>query len=408
MTVDAQWKNRVFFVGNQDGTVHFVGLTITGGDVRDGAGILNVGSLDLADVRVMGNADPVAMAGSLYVIPSIDGPANCGGGIYNGGSLAVTNGLIVGNQATAGGGIYNTGSLDVRSSTIVGNEASRYAGAVIGPMSTGGDGIFYTGVNHHTNLENTIVAQNGSKSREDIYTDLGSSHPGPPFGPGITLSHSLVGGFSGKVMFEDGSTGYVCGTRWDPIDPRFASSPSRGPDLIWGTDDDVLNLSLAPDSPAINTGNGALLPADEWDLDGDGDVSESLPVDAAGTPRVAHRFVDMGAYEYSEPWSQPGDTNGDYRVTTEDMMCIRANWGHEVTPGDVAAGDLSGDGLVGAADLNLVRAHLGKGANVPAVAVATADPRLFAQLGAASEDSNAETETSARLKAVDLILAGLA
>ena len=400
LIVDAQWNNRVFFVANQDGTVRFTGLTITGGDVRDGAGILNVGSLDLADVRVLGNADPVAMAGTLYVIPPMDGPANRGGGIYNGGSLTVTNGLIVGNEATAGGGIYNTGSLDVRSSTIVGNEASLYAGTAIGSMSTGGDGIFYTGTNHGTNLENTIVAGNGSKSRDDVCTDLDSSDP--DFESGITLSYSFVGGVNTKVTFEAGSTGYVCGARWDPIDPRFASSPSRGADLIWGTEDDVLDLSLAPDSPAINAGNAALLPPDAWDLDGDGDTSEPLPVDAAGNPRVAHRFVDMGAFEYNEPWSQPGDANGDYRVTTEDMTLVRANWGRAVTPGNAAAGDLSGDGKVNSVDLDLVRTHFGKGAAFP-----PASALGFSTANEPSEDTSDEDENPMRPAAVDLILAGL-
>ena len=39
---------------------------------------------------------------------------------------------------------------------------------------------------------------------------------------------------------------------------------------------------LRPDSPAIDGGDNDWLPKDEWDLDGDGNIEEPLPVDLAG------------------------------------------------------------------------------------------------------------------------------
>jgi hypothetical protein len=79
-----------------------------------------------------------------------------------------------------------------------------------------------------------------------------------------------------------------------------------GADDIPGTIDD--DLRLQPGSPGIDAGSNFALPADTLDLDGDGDVSEPLPVDINGNPRRVDApatdtgigdppLVDMGAYE---------------------------------------------------------------------------------------------------------------
>ena len=54
-----------------------------------------------------------------------------------------------------------------------------------------------------------------------------------------------------------------------------------------------------------------------------------------------------------------GDLNGDGIVGSADLDLIRANWGATVTAGDYSAGDVSGDGIVGSADLDIVRANWG-------------------------------------------------
>lgn len=54
------------------------------------------------------------------------------------------------------------------------------------------------------------------------------------------------------------------------------------------------------------------------------------------------------------------DINGDGMVGSADLDIIRANWGRTVTPGDRLSGDLSGDGFVSSADLDLVRAFWGQ------------------------------------------------
>ncbi|MEM9998543.1 MAG: T9SS type A sorting domain-containing protein, partial [Bacteroidota bacterium] len=47
----------------------------------------------------------------------------------------------------------------------------------------------------------------------------------------------------------------------------------------------------------IDHGRAAVLPADSFDLDGDGDLEEAWPFDIAGLARVQGSHVDVGAYE---------------------------------------------------------------------------------------------------------------
>lgn len=51
---------------------------------------------------------------------------DCGGGIFNQGTLVIDDCIIAGNKAELGGGIYNGGMVTVRDSTISGNTASTW------------------------------------------------------------------------------------------------------------------------------------------------------------------------------------------------------------------------------------------------------------------------------------------
>jgi len=80
-------------------------------------------------------------------------------------------------------------------------------------------------------------------------------------------------------------------------DPLFVNIADHdGPDDIWGTEDDGLRLQSS--SPAIGLGDASFLPVDPYDLDGDDDNAESLPVDIAGYKRIQDTTLDLGAYEY--------------------------------------------------------------------------------------------------------------
>ena len=126
----------------------------------------------------------------------------------------------------------------------------------------------------------------------------------PPTGPDLRhASDSVAGGCnllsdgSGQTVFVDGIDGNFVGTAEQPVDPRFLRDPEAGPDGIWGTQDDALDMRLWPESPAVDAGDSELLPRDTLDLDGDGDFEERLSLDASDNARIAHTAVDMGAHE---------------------------------------------------------------------------------------------------------------
>jgi len=101
---------------------------------------------------------------------------------------------------------------------------------------------------------------------------------------------------------------------------KFATNPlfvdANGADDIYGTIDD--NLRLQDTSPAIDSGNNTVfwIPVDEADLDGDGNRTETIPIDFDGAPRYFDAppantgtgtppIVDMGAFENQTQAMQP-------------------------------------------------------------------------------------------------------
>lgn len=64
-------------------------------------------------------------------------------------------------------------------------------------------------------------------------------------------------------------------------------------------------------------------------------------------------------FDLANPEFAAADINDDGLVGSADLDVIRANWGAAVTPGDASSGDVSGDGLVGSADLDLIRGMWG-------------------------------------------------
>src|SRR6476620_2543935 len=170
----ARPDSRVLVLGSVV-TVNISGVTIRNGGTGDvGGGVFNAGTLTLTNSTVSGNN----VGGS-------------GGGIYNanGATALLTNITVSGNNAGEdGGGIFNFGTLTLTNSTVSGNNAGDDAGGVFNvPGGTamltgitvngnnagdGGGGIRNSGTLTLTN--STVSGNNAGGNGGGIYNFLGT------------------------------------------------------------------------------------------------------------------------------------------------------------------------------------------------------------------------------------------
>ncbi len=209
-----------------------------------------------------------------------------GGAAYLASSCAtVVNCVINGNSAEFGGAVHMEGEAasTLVNCTLSHNHATTSAGGVHSSSVPG------------PALYNTIIWGNtevgGSAQESQFRWD---SRRSPP-----VLEHCCVMGWTGQL----GGFGNFDGN------PRFIDAD--GPDQVLGTMDD--NLRVQAGSPCINRGSDELLPADEADLDEDGDRSEPVPLDLDRRTRVIGPMVDIGAFEFS-------DCNGNGVTDDQDIL----------------------------------------------------------------------------------------
>jgi len=160
------------------------------------------------------------------------------------------------NDVGSGAALYNNASSPVLTNTTFYNNSSRF-------------GVIANYFNSSPQVRNSILWGN---SASPFYLSSGT--------PVVTYS-IVQNGIAGAGNLDQ--------------DPMFA-------DVAAG------DLRLSATSPAIDSGNNSVIPADSRDLDGDGNTSELLPYDLKGVARfVDHSradtgngsapIVDMGAYE---------------------------------------------------------------------------------------------------------------
>lgn len=281
-----------------------------------GISFKNGGTLELVRSRLIDN-EGGGSGGGIYAQDGILKAVNCvflgntvslavgdGGGIFRTGAAAtdvVVNCLFASNVAADnGGGIFvETSTVQFTNSTLVDNAAGGL-----------GDGIRVTGVSTgQVTMKNGILWDNDGESEQISEESAGD----------IAVTYSAVqGGWTG--------TGNI-----NPAGGPAFFDPD-GVDNTPGTSDD--NYRLQGSSPCIDFGDDTNLPTDEFDVDGDGNISEATP-DLDRRNRVLEGNsvigieVDMGAYEF--PFECPWDCASpeDQAVTIVDLLLLLADWGGE-------------------------------------------------------------------------------
>jgi len=379
-------------------TVVLTGLTITNGLAADGAGILNNGTLTLTNATVSGNSTPyvygasgggISNSGALTLEnTTVSGNSaagsretGTGGGIYNGqggmvtldnttvsgnyarpdgggiyniGTLTLTNSAISSNGPSFGGGIYNESTLTLDNTTVSGNSgrgivnfgtATLTNATVSGNSDSVGGGGIYNGVFGTLMLSNSTVSDNYDRnSAGGIYNEgtliltnctISGNSSSDYWAGGIvnsgtlTLTNCTISGNStagmrggGGIVNASGPTvslrarnTIIAGNMASTAPDLAGQLTSSGYNLIGNTDGgsgfddtDLLNIdpllgplqdnggptqtmALQCGSPAIDAGDNT--DALDWDQRG------------PGFPRIVNGIIDIGAYEV-----QKGECDG--------------------------------------------------------------------------------------------------
>ncbi|MBK9118078.1 MAG: right-handed parallel beta-helix repeat-containing protein [Phycisphaerales bacterium] len=261
----------------------------------------------------------------------------------------VVNCVFYGNTSEEGGAIGTVAGGNIKNSTFGGNSATAVGGALA--IS---DNAFIT-------IANCLAWGNTAANG-------GNQIALADFAIAIFAYNNLQGG-EAAFSITEANPGDVF-VLWESgnidADPVFV-------DVAHG------DLRINAGSPCIDAGDNNALPFDLFDLDGDNDVSELIPIDRNGDARFfddpatvdtgvgTPPIVDIGAYEFSEeiivtPTACPGDANGDGVVNFADISpfiaAIKAgnagNWNCNIAGGfgPYRNSDANGDQVVNFADIS--------------------------------------------------------
>jgi CSLREA domain-containing protein len=283
LAISGNAASRIFSLTGSSTDVALQSLFLTGGraDGQGGAILASeIGTLSIVDTTLDSSQSgsdggaiaavgtDLSVANSLFVGNS---SAGNGGAIFvDGGAASLMNSTVYYNDAALNGGGIATrdAALILASSTIVMNSAN--------PSSadgTGGGGVSVESSAFTT--ANTVIAMNlagygaGYKTNNDVF--------------GI-VDKAINSVFQTAVDITSNID-----SRTEVWDVGFENFGDHG-----GTVD---TISLLASSPLINAGSNDALPTDVLDVDGDGDVTETLPIDGRGLGRILGTAVDIGAYE---------------------------------------------------------------------------------------------------------------
>ncbi|MBX3373447.1 MAG: right-handed parallel beta-helix repeat-containing protein [Phycisphaeraceae bacterium] len=265
-----------------------------------------------------------------------------GAGIYAWGhySLAVQDSIVSSNDSnwSDGGALFQQGGATTVHNSRLSSNAGGIGGAVVvwgGPFA----------------IVNSSVVRN--MARWDGPGVAGAANAGILVRNVVVHGNSFEGGPPTVHPFKVVSTGFIDAQHsliefgWPgegnlDADPRFVD-PDNG------------DYRLRPDSPCIDAGNNALVPADiQFDLDGNPRFVASVPGMELLVP-----VVDMGPYEFqgvaeggddeiSLPPACPADVNADSVVDFHDLLAVLQAFGMTCSG---CPQDVDGSGAVGMNDV---------------------------------------------------------
>ncbi|MCH7700259.1 MAG: VCBS repeat-containing protein, partial [Planctomycetes bacterium] len=359
----------------------------------------------------------------------IGNTATNGGALYNLTShpTVMTSIFVENSASSSGGAIYNLGEEyvsfsdpDVVQCAFLGNTAGENGGAIysldyvtttlincsfLGNMADlAGGGMFASYVSDSA-LTNCVFSGNvaggdgggffsGSYYSESTLTQCtfsgntsGGQGGGIHLGSDAILSNCVLWGNGDSEGMEEGAQLHVSGVTADVNytciqgltgdlggignigdDPLFVDAD--GVDDIVGTEDDDIRLTLG--SPCIDAADNNAVPADEFDLDDDGDTDEPLPYDLDAKPRFLDNpstedtgnpgtlgppVVDMGAYEFYDcngngipddqdiAQGRSDDCNGNGVPDECEPDCNRNGVADSCDIADGTSQDLNGNGV---------------------------------------------------------------
>ncbi len=231
-----------------------------------------------------GSSGAVAVSGSIFIDTYFSGnhAQGAGGAIGAGGSVAI-NCNFSGNSAYLGGAI--AGEMLIVNCKFSGNSAEMsdyyYEGMIV-PVGRGSAISGNPTIINSTFEDNTAWFGGTILARRDT-----------------RILNSIISDPDGISVYAERST-ILISNRLDsaPESPRAPNLIEGGLDSIMGTTNiDFGDATTYLVNDPVDTGNNEILPADTYDLDQDGDTTESLPMDHFHKRRIQNGTVDLGAME---------------------------------------------------------------------------------------------------------------
>ncbi len=249
---------------------------------------------------------------------NVSGAVSSGGGMTNASSSSpvVINSIFIGNSAQQAGGMCNFSgcSPSLINCTFSGNSAANTGGGMSNFPGSSPTVINCTFSGNSAGSGGGIYNYNSSSPTLTNCILWGNTDSGPTDESAQIINISITPVIDYTCV--QGWTGGMGGVGNFGADPLFKDAD--GPDDIFGTEDD--NLQLTYSSPCIDSADSNSVPIDTADLDSDGDTAEPTPIDLAGNDRFTDDpatgdsgsgtwpIVDMGAFEYTP--SSDSDDDG--------------------------------------------------------------------------------------------------